>query len=186
MAHQSRQDVATTLALGTELVATVTEEAGPWRWRATADALPEGWAAIVRTRGDSAPPAGPTTYWIFGVDEKKHLAYLSDSDFGRLPISDRMRPRYASALANILHILSEEGEAPGSPLAPSISEVKGMINRCLRKDQTGDGCDRRWGLGPAPPCSARRGRGGRRGGSQRTPRAGGSRAVWGSARGCAR
>ncbi len=51
MAPQDRRDVATRLALGTELVATVTEEAGPGRWRATADTLPEGWAAIVRTRG---------------------------------------------------------------------------------------------------------------------------------------
>lgn len=134
MAPQGRGHMAT-LALGTELVATVTQEAGPGRWRATADALPEGWAAIVRTRGGSAPPSGRTTYWIFSVDENKRLVLLSNSDFGRLPISDRMRPRYVSALADVLCMLSEEGEEPGIPLASSISEVKGMINRCLRKDQ---------------------------------------------------
>jgi hypothetical protein len=135
MAPQGPGSVATTLTLGTELVATVTEEAGSGRWRTTADALPEGWDAIVRTSGGLAPPSGPTTYWIFSVDENKRLVLLSNSDFGRLPISDRMRPRYASALADILRMLSEEGEEPGIPLAPSISEVKGMINRCLRKDQ---------------------------------------------------
>lgn len=135
MASQDRKDVAKTLALGTELVATVTEEGRAGRWRATTDALPEGWTAIVRTRRGSSPSAEPTTYWIFGVDQKNHVAFLSDSDFGRLPISDRMRPRYASALADILQMLPEEGEAPGNSLAPSISEVKGLINRCLRKDQ---------------------------------------------------
>jgi hypothetical protein len=121
MAPQGRGHMAT-LALGTELVATVTQEAGPGRWRATADALPEGWAAIVRTRGGSAPPSGRTTYWIFSVDENKRLVLLSNSDFGRLPISDRMRPRYVSALADVLCMLSEEGEEPGIPLASSISE----------------------------------------------------------------
>jgi hypothetical protein len=80
-----------------------------------------------------------------------------------------MRPRYASALADILQMLPEEGEVSGNSLAPSISEVKGLINRCLRKDQSDwltayealgrpevdatDGGD----AGPAPPCSARRG-----------------------------
>ena len=82
---------------------------------------------------------------------------------------DRMRPRYACALADILQMLPEEGEVSGNSLAPSISEVKGLINRCLRKDQSDwltayealgrpevdatDGGD----AGPAPPCSARRG-----------------------------
>jgi hypothetical protein len=46
-----------------------------------------------------------------------------------------MRPRNASALADVLHMVSEEGEEPGIPLASSLSEVKGMINQCLRKDQ---------------------------------------------------
>jgi hypothetical protein len=122
-------------ALGTELMATVTEEAGPGRWRAETDALPEDWVAIVRMRGGSAPSAEPKAYWVFDVDEKRRRAYLSDSDFGRLPISDRMRPRYASALADVLRLLSEEESVPRTQLASSVSEVKGMINRCLRKDQ---------------------------------------------------
>jgi hypothetical protein len=117
MAPQGRGHVATTLALGTDLVATVTEEAGRGRWRATADALPNGWTAIVRTRGGKAPPSGRTTYWIFSIDENKRLVLLSNSDFGRLPISDRMRPRYASALADTLNMLSEEGEEPAIHLA---------------------------------------------------------------------
>jgi hypothetical protein len=168
MAPQCPGPVATTLTLGTELVATVTEEAGSGRWRTTADALPEGWDAIVRTRGGLAPPSGPTTYWIFSVDENKRLVLLSNSDFGRLPISDRMRPRYASALADILRMLSEEGEEPGIPLAPSISEVKGMINKMRAQGPARlalslqgaweaslgvDATDGR-GLGSAPPSSA--------------------------------
>lgn len=32
-------------------------------------------------------------------------------------------------------MLSEEGDTPESQLAPSLSEVKGMVNRCMRKDQ---------------------------------------------------
>lgn len=88
--HERNVNAESNLALGTELVATMMGEAGPGRWRAMADSLPRGWGAFVRTRGQSAPSAGPTAYWVFGVDEEKRLVYLSDSDFGRLPVSDRM------------------------------------------------------------------------------------------------
>ena len=70
--------------------------------------------------------------WVFDIRGNNIL--LSDSQFGRLPISDRMRPRYITSLQSVLSFLdSSKMDVSANP--KYFSEVKGMLNRCVRKDQ---------------------------------------------------
>lgn len=73
-------------------------------------------------------------FWVYLIDGKKKTVLLSDSSFGQLPISDRMRPRYRTALAALAAIL-ENPETANVRMGQDISEAKGMFNRCIRKDQ---------------------------------------------------
>lgn len=54
--------------------------------------------------------------------------------FGMSPISPTMMSRYLSASESVLELLASASETDPSILA-SISEVKGMFNRTIRKDQ---------------------------------------------------
>jgi hypothetical protein len=76
----------------------------------------------------------PLTGWILNLDSDQRHVEVSDSNFGFLPISDRMRPRYVTSLAQVEQILAKEKEV-GVSDADCISEVKGMFSRCARRDQ---------------------------------------------------
>lgn len=54
--------------------------------------------------------------------------------FGMAPISDRMNLRYSDAVSALLSFLAKHGNTEQLDL-DSISELKGMYNWCLRKDQ---------------------------------------------------
>jgi hypothetical protein len=62
------------------------------------------------------------------------VSLVSASDFGRKPISDGMAPRYAAAL-DILGDIVRRGDTVPPDAAARLSELKGMANRCLRRDQ---------------------------------------------------
>lgn len=81
-------------------------------------------------RYDPAPAIGDSLKgWVY--QERNGKLFVSINQFGRLPISETMRRRYAAALT-IFTQLSEGGVAGA---ADQLSELKGMANRCLRKDQ---------------------------------------------------
>ena len=67
----------TTPEIGQEILAVTLEAINAHEWRAQTNALPEGWNALVRSRGQEVPPEGLTSYWIFGLDHRKRTAYLS-------------------------------------------------------------------------------------------------------------
>jgi len=121
--------------LGQEHQATLVRQTGPNEWEVDCYELPKPWSATLRSRSSKTYMPGDTeTLWVFAVYPITLKALLSDSDFGRLPISNRMRPRYIQALQSTLQLL----EQPGRALETSpehLSELKGMFNRCLRKDQ---------------------------------------------------
>lgn len=104
-------------------------------WLATSAAVPEGWTCnLVHRVSDDVIPGKPLVGWVLGFDRSTMLIEVSDSDFGFLSISDRMRPRYVRALAQVANLLAKE-RAPQQGDADFVSEVKGMFNRCVRRDQ---------------------------------------------------
>lgn len=91
--------------------------------------------------------SSPCVVWIYlhtctseGNKVKMEQTYLSlcsmsrDPNFGKYPISDRMRPRYIQALESVLRVLENPSDLQ-KVLPEHFSEVKGMFNRCIRCDQ---------------------------------------------------
>ena len=48
--------------------------------------------------------------WLLNKDTDRHHAEVSDSNFGFLPISDRMRPRYVTCLGRVETLLRQTEE----------------------------------------------------------------------------
>ena len=95
----------------------------------------KGWACSLIHRSSTGVSLGqPLTGWILNVDVARHHVEVSDSNFGFLPISDRMRPRYVTSLRRIAFLLEDPNNASETD-ADAISEVKGMFSRCARRDQ---------------------------------------------------
>ena len=103
-------------------------------WRVFVGCWEPKWICILRVRGQRGTiPADGTIGWVYAIDKQHLSVFLSTSNFGRLPISDRMRPRYLLALRRVGAIIG--GEFPQHPDADAVSEVKGMLNRIIREDQ---------------------------------------------------
>lgn len=121
--------------IGDELVARITESTVANEWKADCPTLPREWSAELRSRsGELYEPGDECLFWVYGIVVERQLILLSDSQFGRFPIADRMRPRYIQAIRSTLHVISCPQEAE-SVSPEDLSEVKGIFNRCIRKDQ---------------------------------------------------
>jgi len=104
-------------------------------WTADSRDLQEGWSCeLVHRAENNLVPGRPLTGWVLCVDPSRRQVQVSDSNFGFLPISDRMRPRYVSALRRLATVLSRESDM-GTADAEALSEIKGMFSRCARRDQ---------------------------------------------------
>ena len=69
--------------------------------------------------------------WVMGSDRGGLLVTVDP--FGRLPISDRMRPRYQGAVSEVQRLVA--GALPSAGSLEALSELKGMLNRVVRRDQ---------------------------------------------------
>ncbi|MFC4609204.1 HelD family protein [Streptomyces maoxianensis] len=87
---------------------------------------------LVLRHGSPAPAAGSELDgWVFRNEARVSL--VSTSDFGRKPISAGMAARYGAAL-DVLGDMAGGDTVPADATA-RLSELKGMANRCLRRDQ---------------------------------------------------
>lgn len=120
--------------LGKDLPGRIVRQTGKTEWEVECPALSQGWSAKLRSRMERLYEAGDDgMFWIYSFSRTDKLILLSDSNFGRMPFSDRMRPRYIRGLKSAIIVVSRrECE---SISADDLSEVKGMFNRCIRKDQ---------------------------------------------------
>src|SRR3990167_5385668 len=125
----------TDLSIGSRLEVIPMSPVGGDAWSAQSSSLPEGWSCNLIHRASATIESGmPLTGWILNADTDGHHVEVSDSNFGFLPISDRMRPRYVTSLGRVEKLLKKEEEIEASD-ADCISEVKGMFSRCARQDQ---------------------------------------------------
>ncbi|MFF3687681.1 ATP-dependent DNA helicase [Streptomyces sp. NPDC002187] len=88
---------------------------------------------LVPRHGSPVPVAGSTLDgWV--IRNEGRVSLISAADFGRRPVSPGMAARYAAALDVMDEIARGGGTIPAD--APArLSELKGMANRCLRRDQ---------------------------------------------------
>src|SRR5437764_283818 len=95
--------------IGDEIEITIDTHIVPDQWKVRASGTLEGWECVLRTRQDTDFESRQTLLvWVFAVNHASKRIYVSNSDFGRLPISDRMRPRYLRALGVVLDLVHEE------------------------------------------------------------------------------
>lgn len=103
-------------------------------WHAECPSLPSDWSCRLVQRGSAELlPNVPLLAWVLDIDPDRCHLEASDSNFGFLPISDRMRPRYVASLRHVAAALNAEGVSHAN--ADHISEVKGMFSRSVRRDQ---------------------------------------------------
>lgn len=87
-------------------------------------------AVLVLRHGDPRPaPGAEVRAWVVRGNSDKLI--VSRNPFGRLPVSDAMRERYAAALT----AFEEVGDGGSVDIPERLSDLKGMANRCLRADQ---------------------------------------------------
>lgn len=123
------------MELGTRLTVVPVAPRDDKMWIAEGPDLREGWSCeLVHRAKDDLVPGQPLTGWVFGVDPSHRHLTVSDSNFGFLPISDRMRPRYVRSLRRLAALLGGESFI-GTADYEAVSEVKGMFSRCARRDQ---------------------------------------------------
>jgi len=120
------------MQIGDEICAVVAEQLSGQAWALKVEGL-STWSCTLRLRAAQQFTIGTSIRaWVLEIDTQGHRMSASVDEFGRLPVSDRMRPRYVAAIRHTLALLS------GSIVEASpaeVSEMKGMLNRCLRRDQ---------------------------------------------------
>lgn len=123
------------MKVGDDVVGTLLEPLSENTWRVRCAEFPADAPAVLNSRSGKLYQAGDEErLWIYDIQHPALAFRLSDSGFGRLPISDRMRPRYIRSLQSVISLLSSPEH--NDPIDPSdLSEVKGILNRCVRKDQ---------------------------------------------------
>ena len=125
----------TRLLVGSRIEVIPISPIGENAWSAKAVSLPEGWSCNLIHRASATIVSGKALIgWLLNAYTDRHHAEVSDSNFGFLPISDRMRPRYVTSLGRVETLLRQTEELQVSE-ADCISEVKGMFSRCARRDQ---------------------------------------------------
>jgi hypothetical protein len=96
------------------------------------------WAWFIRLRRSdrSYQPGQQVTGWVATISQRNNSVYLHDSDYGRLPVSRRMRPRYLRALRAVISMFDalEKGQVE-LPDKETLAEFRGMLGRCAKTDQ---------------------------------------------------
>ena len=121
--------------LGDELYGRLQPGSRPTEWTVTCREIANSWTGKLISRTSRLYAEGDEDwFWVYEIDGNEQRYWVSDSNFGRLPVSDKLRPRYVVALRTLLRLM--DGEAVAGPgLNAPLCEMKGILNRCLRKDQ---------------------------------------------------
>lgn len=120
--------------IGTDVRVKVVGRGPGGRYKVTAldPALDRPMMLTVR-HGSTPPRAGEELdCWVFANETNQTV--LTTDQRGRLPISPTMAPRYISALGVLDELVSSADGEPQDARA-RLSELKGMANRILRRDQ---------------------------------------------------
>lgn len=134
MPSTRRAAIGPELALGQDVRAVVLGRSGDQRYEAQVAGAPLSWHATLFSRLARLYEEGDEDeFWVFGLRAHQRQLDLSDSDFGRMAITQRMLGRYQRALEAMHSLFEHPGRADVEP--QNVSEFKGMIGRCLKRDQ---------------------------------------------------
>ncbi|MCH0542348.1 AAA family ATPase [Streptomyces sp. MUM 203J] len=119
--------------IGTDIRVEVVDQApgGRYRVRPLSPVTDRPLVLTVR-HGSAAPRRGEVLdCWVF-ANETSQTVLTADSR-GRSPVSERMASRYAMALNVLGELIERDGDVPDA--RSRLSELQGMANRILRRDQ---------------------------------------------------
>ncbi|MFG2434619.1 HelD family protein [Streptomyces sp. NPDC048508] len=121
--------------IGTDIRVRVLDRGTGGRYRVKALSPEIAVPLILTVRHGQAPPRPGTEVdcWVF-AHETTHCVLTSDQR-GRQPISPRMAERYLPALSVLDELTNSDADLPDNA-RERISELKGMANRVLRRDQS--------------------------------------------------
>jgi hypothetical protein len=122
------------LPVGTAIKVRVLARGTGAHWKAEALAPATGRTLLLVTRhGEPTPRTGARLdAWV--TRNEGPVSLVTAGDFGRRPVTARMAPRYTAALGILQAIADGDGTVPPGA-ADRLSELKGMANRCLRRDR---------------------------------------------------
>ncbi|MFD6421981.1 ATP-dependent DNA helicase [Streptomyces sp. NPDC060198] len=107
---------------------------GRYRVKALAPAVDQPLVLTVRHGSAPPRPGQELDTWVF-ANETNHSVLTAD-ERGRLPISPRMADRYVGAVTVLAELLTSADDLESVPDARArVSELQGMANRILRRDQ---------------------------------------------------
>lgn len=120
--------------IGTEVRVRVTGRAPGGRYRVKALSPAIDVPLVLTVRHGSVPPRPGAVLdcWVF-AHETNHCLLTADQR-GRQPISPRMAERYLAALSVLDELTNGDGSVPQNA-RDRLSELRGMANRVLRRDQ---------------------------------------------------
>ncbi|MPY57232.1 AAA family ATPase [Streptomyces spongiae] len=120
--------------IGTDVRVRVTGRAPGGRYRVKALSPAIDVALVLTVRHGSVPPhpGAVVDCWVF-AHETNHCLLTADQR-GRQPISPTMADRYVAALSVFDDLTNGDGTIPENA-RDRLSELKGMANRVLRRDQ---------------------------------------------------
>jgi hypothetical protein len=123
--------------LGEFVEATLTSVRPDHSWNVYAPQIVQGWQVVFVPREREDWSEGDIgSFRIFRARPDLRKVWLSDSDFGFEPISDRMRPRYLLSINSLMQLfLPQTSQPPLSETLDALSEAKGIFNRCVKQDQ---------------------------------------------------
>ncbi|MGV3615537.1 MAG: hypothetical protein ACO1SV_09410 [Fimbriimonas sp.] len=116
------------LKLGDELDGTIIKAKGGRRFLVKCPRAPRQWKVELHTRRPELIQEGAHAhFWVAKIVPEKQELLVHDGDYGRLPISDAMRPRYLAGLRALL------GE--GDVTADALADVRAMVLQISKKQQ---------------------------------------------------
>jgi len=124
------------LRLGDELYGEIQsscDRAG--EWVVISPEAPGEWTGKLSSRTKRLyEPGDKDWFWVYRTNSQDQRYWVSDNNFGRMPISDRVRPKYIRAARALLAVMAPAWRCDDS-LLDDLSEMKGIFNRCRKKDQ---------------------------------------------------
>jgi hypothetical protein len=118
------------LKLGDQLDGTVLRSNGGRRFLVKCPAVPQGWMVELHTRRpELIEEGGHVSFWVAKISPQQGEVLVHDGDYGRLPVSDAMRPRYVAGLRSLLGEVEPTGE--------TLADAKAMLVQ-IEKRQSAD------------------------------------------------
>jgi hypothetical protein len=126
--------------IGRELTATPVEETGTLGGRELYrcephDRVPESWEVLVTAaKGETLTLGKEANGWVFDLWEDEKRVILTTDDFGRVGLR-QLREAQVTAADHIVRLALNPAPEPGDVDPEKVSKAKGLVSRCLYRDQ---------------------------------------------------